>query len=71
MYCLVTTFNKSFDEIWLIYFVPDFLSTEIKVGNIVEAPYWKTIEIALVLQLNINIWEINEEKINLQSYVWE
>lgn len=63
MYCLVTTFNKSFDEIWLIYYVPDFLSHELKIGNIVEVPYWKDIEIALVLQLDINIWDINEDKI--------
>jgi primosomal protein N' (replication factor Y) len=63
MYCLVTTFNKSFDDIWLIYFVPDYLSCEIKVWNIVNIPYWKEIEIALVLKLNISLWNIDESKI--------
>jgi hypothetical protein len=34
--------------------VPDFLSVELKVGNIVEIPYGNTIEIALVLDINIS-----------------
>jgi primosomal protein N' (replication factor Y) len=63
MYCLVTTFNKSFDEIWLIYFVPDFLSYEIKIWNIVNVPYGKEIEVALVLKLDILLWNIDESKI--------
>ena len=63
MYCLVSPFSKSFDEIWLSYFVPDFLTDDLKIGNIVEIPYWKEIEIALVLELNTSIWDIDEEKI--------
>lgn len=63
MYCLVTPFSKSFDEIWLIYYVPDFLSVELKVGNIVEIPYSNTIDIALVLDINISTWNIDESKI--------
>ena len=63
MYCLVSPFSKSFDEIWLIYYVPDFLSWELIVGNIVEIPYGKSIEIALVLKLNVELWSIDESKI--------
>lgn len=63
MYCLVTPFSKSFDEIWLIYYVPDFLTSDLKIGNIVEIPYWKDIEIALVLNINIEIGDIKEDKI--------
>lgn len=63
MYCLVTPFSKSFDEIWLIYYVPDFLTSDLKIGNIIEIPYWKDIEIALVLNINIEIGDIKEDKI--------
>lgn len=63
MYCLVSPFSKSFDEIWLIYFVPDFLSWELGVWQIVEIPYRKTIEIALVLDINVSSWKIDESKI--------
>lgn len=63
MYCLVSPFNKSFDEIWLMYFVPDFLSKDLKIGNIVEIPYGKEIEIAIVLDVNTSIWNIDESKI--------
>jgi hypothetical protein len=33
--------------------VPDFLSKELQIGNIVEIPYGNTIEIALVLKLDV------------------
>jgi hypothetical protein len=38
MYCLISTFNKTFDELGLIYFIPSFLELEIKTGQIVEIP---------------------------------
>lgn len=63
MYCLVSPFNKSFDEIWLMYFVPDFLSQDLKIGKIVDIPYGKEIEVALVLDINTSIWNIDESKI--------
>jgi hypothetical protein len=34
--------------------VPDFLTSDIKIGKIVEIPYGKTIEIALVLNINVS-----------------
>jgi len=38
MYCLISTFNKTFDELGLIYFIPSFLETEVKEGIVVEIP---------------------------------
>jgi len=67
MYCLVSTFNKTFDELGLIYFIPSFLEKEIKKWQIVEVPVWNKIEIALVLETwnlkELNILDIEEEKI--------
>jgi len=67
MYCLVSTFNKSFDELGLLYFVPSFLEQELNRGQIVEIPIWSKIEIAVVLKIwtleNLNILNLKEEKI--------
>ncbi len=67
MYCLVSTFNKTFDELGLIYFVPSFLDKQIKTGQIIEVPMWTKIEIAVVLEIwtlqKLNILNILEEKI--------
>ncbi len=68
MYILVSPFSKTFDEVWLIYFVPDFLSSQIKSWQIVEIPVRESIEIAVVLQVDVSIWDIPEEKI--KSIVW-
>ncbi len=67
MYCLVSTFNKTFDELGLLYFVPSFLEGKLKTWQIVEIPFWNKIEIALVLELwdleKLNASNIPEEKI--------
>jgi len=67
MYCIISTFNKTFDEIGLIYFIPVFLEKVLSVGQIVEVPIWTKIEIALVLTIwsleNLNTLKIKEEKI--------
>ncbi len=67
MYCLVSTFSKTFDELGLIYFIPSFLEENIKQGQIVEIPFWTKIEIAVVLQIwnlkKLNILNIDESKI--------
>jgi len=67
MYCLTSTFNKTFDELGLIYFVPSFLEAELKQGQIVEIPFGTKIEIAVVIKIwtlgELNILDINEEKI--------
>lgn len=63
MYCLVSPFSHTFDTIWLIYFVPDFLSCSLEVWKIVEIPYKENIVLAVVLEINSNIWDTPEEKI--------
>ena len=67
MYCLISTFNKTFDDLGLLYFVPSFLEEEIKIGQIVEVPIWTKIEIWVVLKIwtleKLNILDIEEEKI--------
>lgn len=64
MYIIVSPFWKTFDDKGLIYFVPDFLEWEIKIGNCIEIPIRKTIEIAIVLKvINEEEIEINLEKI--------
>ncbi|MCP4523099.1 MAG: DEAD/DEAH box helicase [Candidatus Gracilibacteria bacterium] len=63
MYCLVAPFSKTFDDIGLIYFIPDFLMGDVEVGQIVEIPYRNNIEIAIILEIDIGIGTIKEEKI--------
>ena len=67
MYCLVSTFNKTFDELGLLYFIPSFLEKDIKIGQIIEVPIWTKIEIAVVLEIwelrKLNPLNIPEEKI--------
>jgi len=64
MYILVSPFTKTFDEVWLVYFVPDFLVSKIKIWQAVEIPVKTSIEIAIILEiiaennLNINISKI-------------
>ncbi len=67
MYSIVSTFNKTFDNLGLLYFVPSFLQWEIKIWQIVEVPVWEKIELAVVLKIwkkeNIFPEKIKEEKI--------
>lgn len=65
MYIIVSPFSKTFDDLWLIYYVPDFLINDIKVWQIVEIPIKDIIEIWVVLKLleNIYDYEIDETKI--------
>ena len=64
MYIIVSPFSKTFDEIWLIYFVPDFLVWELEIWCIVEIPLKDLIEIWVVLKIiNNNDLELNIEKI--------
>ena len=51
MYILTSPFNKTFDTLGLLYFVPHFLSTHIQKWFIVEIPLWKKIEYAVVLEI--------------------
>ena len=76
MYILTSPFSKTFDTLGLLYFVPDFLVSQIKEGIIVEIPMWNKIENAIVLEIiqdleefcNKNQIRIAEEKI--RSITW-
>ncbi len=61
MYTLVSPFSNTFDDIGLIYFVPEFLRWKIKRGQVVEIPMKTKIEIAVVLDF------IEEDKIDLEK----
>ena len=71
MYILTSPFNKTFDTLGLLYYVPDFLLTKIKQWIIVEIPLWTKIELSVVLELVENLEDfckknqlrIQEEKI--------
>lgn len=68
MFCRVSPFSKTFDEIWLIYYVPDFLVSEISAWKLVEIPLREEIELAVVLEIDVEIWNTPEEKI--KSLIW-
>lgn len=61
MYILVCPFWKTFDDIWLTYFVSDFFISEIKVGQIIEIPLKDMVELWVVLKLDIKISEEYDE----------
>lgn len=80
MYCLICPFSKTFDEVWVTYIVPDFLTSEIKLWQIVEIPIRNKKEFWLVInltdELNIdfdekklkNLIAIKNESIFLSNY---
>jgi hypothetical protein len=45
MYCLVSPFSKTFDDIGLFYIVPNNLEKDIKIGQIVEINIRNKLEI--------------------------
>lgn len=55
MYCLVCPFSKTFDEVWITYSVPDFLTGKIKLGQIVEITIRNKSELWIVISLDNNI----------------
>ncbi len=66
MLAIISTFSKTFDEVGLVYFVPTFLESEIKIGMIVEVPLKEKIEIWVVLNIQTqeNLWlDIETSKI--------
>ncbi len=77
MYILTSPFTKTFDTLGLLYFVPDFLESQIKLWGVVEVPIWTKIENAVVLKIVKDLEEfcleksinILEEKIKSMSWV--
>jgi len=76
MYILTSPFTKTFDTLGLLYFVPDFLVSQIKQGIIIEIPISSKIENAVVLEIvedlekfcNKNKIRVSEDKI--RSITW-
>ncbi len=72
MYALVSTFNRTFDDYGILYFIPEFLISKIKVWQIVEVPLGTKIDIWIVLKIwelnKINKYNIPKEKI--KSLIW-
>ena len=54
MYCLICPFTKTFDEVWITYSVPDFLTDELKIWQIVEISIREKIEFWVVLNITNN-----------------
>lgn len=64
MYVLVSPFTKTFDDIWLLYSVPDFLNKKISVWQVVEIPIKDKIENWITLEIISNITQkIDDSKI--------
>lgn len=67
MYCLISTFSNTFDELGLLYFIPSFLENEIKIGQIIEIPIWTKINFWVILKIwifeEINTLNIAKNKI--------
>jgi primosomal protein N' (replication factor Y) len=55
MYCVISPFSKTFDDFWLIYFVPTFLEWDIKIWQIVEIPIKNLIDIWVILEIINNL----------------
>ena len=80
MYCLVCPFSKTFDEVWVTYKVPDLLTSELKLWQIINIPLKNKNEIGIVINIskesNIDfdeskikeILSIKNEYIFLSSY---
>lgn len=68
MYCIVSPFSKTFDDIWLTYFVPEFLRSDLKVWQIVEIPLKNSVEDAIVLSI-LNQNEVNIERSKIKSII--
>lgn len=60
MYTIVSPFTNTFDDIGLIYYVPDFLRWKISRWQIVEIPMRSKIEIAVILDF------IDEKEIEIK-----
>jgi len=65
MYIIVSPFDRSFDDIWFTYFVPDFLQESVFLWVIVEIPFWKNIIYWVVLEIKDKI----EENVNIKSII--
>jgi primosomal protein N' (replication factor Y) len=66
MYCLVCPFSKTFDEVWVTYKVPDLLTSELKIWQIVNISFQNKDKLAIVIDISKTLdvdfdeWKIKE-----------
>ena len=64
MFVLISTFSKTFDEVWLIYEIPKFLIKEFKLWQIAQITIKDNIELWVILnEIDINSTNIDISKI--------
>jgi len=64
MYCLVCPFSKTFDEVWVTYKVPDLLTSEMKLWQIVNIPLKNKNELAIIIDITNSLdIDFDESKI--------
>ncbi len=66
MFATVIPFDRSFDDIWLTYLVPDFLKEQVFLWALVEIPFGKQIIKAVVVDILDNF---SDESISLKPLV--
>jgi len=69
MYCLICPFWKTFDEVWIIYSVPDFLNDEIKIWQIAEITIRNKSDFWIIIDITNNL-NINFDKSKIKPIVW-
>lgn len=66
MFTTVIPIDRSFDDVWLTYLVPDFLSEQVFLWALVEIPFGKQIIKAVIVDIFDNF---NDETISLKPIV--
>ncbi len=71
MFAIISPFSQSFDDIWFTYKIPENLSNDLKVWNVVKIPFWKKEIFWVVLDISENT-EFDEKKIKeiIGIYSW-
>lgn len=69
MYCIVSPFKNTFDEKWLLYFIPDFLKNEISIWMIISIPLKNQIEIAVVIGISKDPLNLDFDKEKIKSII--
>lgn len=64
LFTTIIPFSNSFDDIWIIYKIPDFLINNIKIWQIVSISIWNKKDLGLVLSINKDfLWNFPVSKV--------
>lgn len=66
MYVVVAPFDRSFDDIWFTYLVPEFLKGEVFLWALVEVPFWNHVIKAIIIEL---LTDFSDENITLKPLI--